>query len=517
MYKMWGLDDNISCMFGMPPIVDDGKDLFSSGAKVLRVGGDRLGYAGWITPCFLEAMTGSLKLGVKLLPKNEMFKEGSPAELLVGTLNRTKAALEKAQMPVFSITEALVNQVADMMKMVLSTKEKIKLLTEKGAITKVNIVGGGISGLLSALFLTSLYELEEVTLHEKEEAIGGRLSKNYSGGMRFVQDKCIYQIIDLLNLEVGTEECFLMENVNETTLLYNPDAQEHQNMFQKFIGSATHKEWVVMLDKLECGIKSFKEVNGITQDIEMDWEKINKTFIDLVKKLPELRSLTLAKFMTDYCNFTEEDIVIFKAYGFGGGAGKMFSEFLFINMFHTSQDDRYTSKHVYIPHLAHLLAKHLENNAEVVVKLEQTWNEQDYSKEFDTVTIDARNVQLQFPNPGTWQPFKLPLNWQPLSAPKVCLELETSELSAICQHVLATNKHPFVSNVYFIGNIALSYVWLSHSELLEEHVIGTGNEEDFVCLKKEMKNGLNIVMKDLLKWNAYVRGRGIHQKGQRTH
>jgi len=483
MYKMWGLDDQISHMFGMPPVVDDGKDLLSKGGKVLRVCGDRHGYPGWITPCFLETLGGALKLGLKLLPEHDMFKPGSRAELFVTKMDKTKAVLEAQEEPMYSIPEKVANEAGEIMKGILATKEKIKL----PFITKIDIVGSGISGLLSALFVSSLYELDAITVYEKENEVGGRLSKNYSGGMRFVHDACLEQLLQYLGLEIGSEECFEHQNINESTLLYTP-GNEKDKMFEKFIGSSTHKNWEAVLKKMNDGFVAFKRNHGISKETEEDWVGINKSFLDLVQKIPDLRTLGVEKFLIDHCDFNQMDLKLFKSYGFGGGPGKLLTEKRFINLCNGLQDDRFGVMHVFMPHLTDILAEQLALKAGVEVKLEQAWHPEDYAKDEHTITLDATPIQLTFPLPESWQPF---------TAPKLCMELPDKELSSISSHVMSTTGDPLTSNIYFIDNIALSYVWMAPKE---DHIPDRENADEIDSLKKDMKTSLEKTMEDILRW-----------------
>merc|ERR1711892_1414923 len=134
LFKMWGLDGQISDMAGLPPKVDKCLNFASSGKNILRVGADRCGYPGWITPCFLEALSGCLKMGLNSLSELPFFKVN----------------------PMFSIPTSIVKEASDIMETIMGNKKKMRLKYGEESINEIEVIGGGLTGLLSALFSSKL-------------------------------------------------------------------------------------------------------------------------------------------------------------------------------------------------------------------------------------------------------------------------------------------------------------------------------------------------------------------------
>ena len=492
LFKMWGLDGQISDMAGLPPKVDKCLNFASSGKNVLRVGADRCGYPGWITPCFLEALSGCLKMGLNSLSELPFFKVNPKFSEFVTTLDNVKEMLEKAEMPMFSIPTSIVKEASDIMETIMGNKKKMRLKYGEGSITEIEVIGGGLTGLLSALFSSKLYDLEHITIFEKSEEIGGRLSKNYSGGMRFACDDLLVSLLSYLEIEIGSQECVPFKNINEQTLLYTPDTNPS---FQTFIRSKSHQDWKNMLDKIHIGFKQFKENHEIDEKMERSIEDFNRHLVHIFSVSKHLQDITLEQFLIEFCNFSDYDLHLFNNYGYGGGPGHLFGGNHFINTISDLQDNRFGASYVLCPRLTHHLVRKVFQDAGIVTKLGVAKNEESFSLKSDTFTIDARNPQLKFPLPQSWEQF---------TAPKLCLELSDTYFSAITGHILAEHGDPLVSNIYFMENIALSYVWLRR----------TSESVNIESLKVSMKTSLLGVMKDLKEWKEKKQIRDIYDLSQ---
>merc|ERR1711892_1088499 len=475
LFKMWGLDGQISDMAGLPPKVDKCLNFASSGKNVLRVGADRCGYPGWITPCFLEALSGCLKMGLNSFSDLPFFKVNPKFSEFVTTLDNVKEMLEKAEMPMFSIPTSMVKEASDIMETIMGNKKKMRLKYGEGSITEIEVIGGGLTGLLSALFSSKLYDLEHITIFEKSEEIGGRLSKNYSGGMRFACDDLLVSLLPYLEIEIGSQECVPFKNINEQTLLYTPDTNPS---FQTFIRSKSHQDWKNMLDKIHTGFKQFKENHDIHEQMEKSIEDFNRHLVQIFSVSRQLQDITLEQFLIESCNFSDRAVHLF-----GGNH--------FINTISDLQDNRFGASYVLCPRLTHHLVRKVFQDAGIVTKLGVAKNEESFSLKSDTFTIDARNPQLKFPLPQSWEQF---------TAPKLCLELSDGYFSGITGHILAEHGDPLVSNIYFMENIALSYVWLRR----------TKESVNIEALKVSMKGSLLRVMKDLKEWKEKKQSRDIY-------
>merc|ERR1711892_794588 len=486
LYKMWGLDGQISDMAGLPPKVD--KCFTSSGRKLLRVGADRCGYPGWITPCFLEALSGCLKMGLDSSSELPFFTVNPQFSKFVTTLDNVKDMLAKAEMPMFSIPTSIVKEAADIMETIMGNKKKMKLRYGEESIHEIEVIGGGLTGLLSALFSSKLYDLDHIRIFEKSEEIGGRLSKNYSGGMRFACDDLLLSLLSYLEIEIGSQECVPFKNINEKTLLYTPDKFPS---FQTFIGSKSHQDWKNMLDKIYTGFKQFKENHEIHEQMERSMEDFNRHLVQIFSVSKHLQDITLEQFLIEFCNFSDHDLHLSNNFGYGGGPGHLFGGNHFINTISDLQDNRFGASYVLCPRLAHHLVRKLFQDAGIVTKLGVAMNEDTFCIKTDTFTIDARNPQLKFPLPQSWEQF---------TAPKLCLELRDTYFSGITGHILAEHGDPLVSNIYFIENIALSYVWLRR----------TKESVNIEALKVSMKASLLRVMKDLKELKEKKQSRDIY-------
>merc|ERR1711892_1161517 len=492
LFKMWGLDGQISDMAGLPPKVDKCLNFTSSGKNLRRVGADRCGYPGWITPCFLEALSGCLKMGLNSSSELPFFKVNPKFSKFVTTLDNVKEMLAKAEMPMFSIPTSTVKEAADIMETIMGNKEKMKLRYGEESINEIEVIGGGMTGLLSALFSSKIYDLEHIRIFEKSEEIGGRLSKNYSGGMRFACDDLLLSLLSYLEIEIGSEECVPFKNINEQTLLYVPDKTPS---FQTFIRSTSHQDWKNMLDKIHTGFKQFKENHEIHEQMEKSIEDFNRRIVQIFSVSKHLQDITLEQFLIEFCHFSDHDLHLFNNFGYGGGPGRLFGGNHFINTISDLQDNRFGASYVLCPRLTHHLVRKLFQDAGIVTKLGAAKNEDSFSLKSDTFTIDARNPQLKFPLPQSWEQF---------TAPKLCLELSDGYFSGITGHILAEHGDPLVSNIYFMGNIALSYVWLRR----------TSESVNIESLKVSMKTSLLGVMKDLKEWKEKKQMRDIYDLSQ---
>merc|ERR1711892_1060167 len=488
LYKMWGLDGQISDMAGLPPKVDKYLNFTSSGRKLLKVGADRCGYPGWITPCFLEALSGCLKMGLDSSSELPFFKVNPQFSKFVTTLVNVKEMLAKAEMPMFSIPTSIVKEAADIMETIIGNRKKMKLRYGEEYINEIEVIGGGLTGLLSALFSSKLYELEHIRIFEKSEEIGGRLSENYSGGMRVACDDLLLSLLCYLEIEIGSEECVPFKNINDKTLLYTPDKTPS---FQTFIRSTSHQDWKNMLDKIHIGFKQFKENHEIHEQMEKRIEDFNRHLVQIFSVSKQLQDITLELFLIEFCNFSDHNLHLFNNFGYGGGPGHLFGGNHFINTISDLQDNRFGASYVLCPRLAHHLVRKLFQDVGIVTKLGAAKNEDSFSLKSDTFTIDARNPQLKFPLPQSWEQF---------TAPKLCLELSDGYFSGITGHILAEQGDPLVSNIYFMENIALSYVWLRR----------TKESVNIEALKVSMKTSLLRVMKDLKEWKEKKQSRDIY-------